>query len=136
MPPTERYSCFHGNDKTLIDHILVSERLFRSARSFEIYNEALRYHGAHVEPIAPTEDSDHALCVAEFALTARHHDVSATCRNPAAVRGHLLRDPRVDVAVETRPRVGLGGRIGVRMDGDDAMRPLDEERPAGLAGRR
>ena len=45
---------------------VVSERLFRAARSFEIYNEALRYHGAHVEPIAPTEDSDHALCVAEF----------------------------------------------------------------------
>jgi endonuclease/exonuclease/phosphatase family metal-dependent hydrolase len=67
LPPAERYTCFHGNDKTQIDHILVSERLFRAARNFEIYNEALRYHGAHVEPIAPTEDSDHALCVAEFA---------------------------------------------------------------------
>ena len=63
----KRYSCFHGNDKTLIDHILVSERLFRAAKSFAIYNEALRFHGPHVEPIAPTEDSDHALCVAEFA---------------------------------------------------------------------
>lgn len=67
LPPERRYSCFHGDDKTLIDHILVSERLFKVAKSFEIYNEALRYHGAHVEPIAPTEDSDHALCVAEFA---------------------------------------------------------------------
>jgi len=65
--PAERYSCFHGNDKMQIDHVLVSERLFRAATNFEIYNEALRYHGAHVEPIAPTEDSDHALCVAEFA---------------------------------------------------------------------
>lgn len=63
----KRYSCFHGEEKTLIDHILVSERLFRAARSFEIYNDRLRFHGAHVEPIAPTEDSDHALCVAEFA---------------------------------------------------------------------
>lgn len=63
----ERYSCFHGDEKTLIDHILVSERLFRAAKGFEIFNEALRFHGAHVEPIAPTEDSDHALCVAEFA---------------------------------------------------------------------
>lgn len=63
----KRYSCFHGNEKTLIDHILVSERLFRAAKSFHIFNEALRFHGAHVEPIAPTEDSDHALCVAEFA---------------------------------------------------------------------
>jgi endonuclease/exonuclease/phosphatase family metal-dependent hydrolase len=62
-----RYSCFHGNEKSLIDHILVSERLFAAARSFEIYNEALRYHGPHVEPVPPTEDSDHALCVAEFA---------------------------------------------------------------------
>ncbi len=67
LQAAERYSCFHGNDKTQIDHILVSERLFRAARNFEIYNEALRFHGAHVEPIAPTEDSDHALCVAEFA---------------------------------------------------------------------
>ena len=66
VPPEQRYSCFHGNDRSQIDHILVSERLFRAARSFEIYNEALRYHGAHIEPIAPTEDSDHALCVAEF----------------------------------------------------------------------
>jgi endonuclease/exonuclease/phosphatase family metal-dependent hydrolase len=67
LPPDERFSCFHGNDKTQIDHILVSERLFRATRNFEIYNEALRYHGPHIEPIAPTEDSDHALCVAEFA---------------------------------------------------------------------
>lgn len=67
IPPDRRFSCFHGNDRSLIDHVLVSERLFRAARSFEIYNEALRYHGPHIEPIAPTEDSDHALCVAEFA---------------------------------------------------------------------
>ena len=67
LPVAERYSCFHGNDRTQIDHILVSERLFRAVQNFEIYNEALRFHGAHIEPIAPTEDSDHALCVAEFA---------------------------------------------------------------------
>ena len=62
----QRYSTFHGNEKSLIDHILVSERLFSFAKSYEIYNEQLRYHGPHVEPIAPTEDSDHALCVATF----------------------------------------------------------------------
>jgi endonuclease/exonuclease/phosphatase family metal-dependent hydrolase len=61
-----RYSCFHGNEKTLIDHVLVSERLFRAAKNYEIFNEKLRYHGPHIEPIAPTDDSDHALCVAEF----------------------------------------------------------------------
>jgi endonuclease/exonuclease/phosphatase family metal-dependent hydrolase len=66
IAPEQRYSCFHGNTKTQIDHSLVSDRLFRAAKSFEIYNEALRYHGPHVEPVAPTEDSDHALCVAEF----------------------------------------------------------------------
>jgi len=67
MPADQRYSCFHGNSRTLIDHVLVSERLFRSAKSFAIFNEALRYHGPHVEPVPLTEDSDHALCVAEFA---------------------------------------------------------------------
>ena len=66
LPPDRRYSCVHGNDRTLIDHVLVSERLFRSARSFDIFNQALRYHGPHVEPVAPTEDSDHALCVVEL----------------------------------------------------------------------
>jgi len=67
LAPEQRYSCFHGNQKTLIDHVLVSERLFRAARNYEIYNEALRYHGPHVDQTPPTEDSDHALCVAEFA---------------------------------------------------------------------
>ncbi len=66
LPAEQRYSCFHGNDKTLIDHILVSQRLFGFAKRYEIFNEALRYHGPHIEPIAPTEDSDHALCVATF----------------------------------------------------------------------
>lgn len=66
MPAEQRYSCFHGKDKTLIDHVLVSERLFRAATHYEIFNEALRYHGPHIEPIAPSDDSDHALCVAEF----------------------------------------------------------------------
>jgi predicted extracellular nuclease len=66
LPAERRYSCFHGNEKTLIDHILVSDRLFGLATAYEIFNEELRYHGPHVEPVAPTEDSDHALCVATF----------------------------------------------------------------------
>ena len=66
VPEAQRYSCFHGKEKSLIDHILASPRLFALAKSCEIYNEALRHHGPHVEPIAPTEDSDHALCVATF----------------------------------------------------------------------
>ena len=33
---------------------------------FEIHNEALRYHGPHIDNTPLTEDSDHALCVAEL----------------------------------------------------------------------
>ena len=61
-----RYSVMHGNERALIDHVLVSERLFRAAKSYEIYNEGIRYHGPHDDLVAPTTDSDHALCVAEF----------------------------------------------------------------------
>lgn len=61
-----RFSCFHGGKPILIDHILVSRRLFGAARSFDIQNQALRYHGPHVADIPLTEDSDHALLVAEF----------------------------------------------------------------------
>jgi len=71
LPLEQRYSCFHGNEKTLIDHILVSPRLFGFVKRYEIFNETLRYHGPHVEPIAPTEDSDHALCVATFGSDAQ-----------------------------------------------------------------
>jgi endonuclease/exonuclease/phosphatase family metal-dependent hydrolase len=66
IAPEERYSVMHGNERTLIDHVLVSERLFRAAKSYEIFNEAIRYHGPHNDLAAPTSDSDHALCVAEF----------------------------------------------------------------------
>jgi endonuclease/exonuclease/phosphatase family metal-dependent hydrolase len=61
-----RYSCFHGGSQTLIDHVLLSERLHRALRSFEIHNEALRYHGPHVDETPMTVDSDHALCLAEL----------------------------------------------------------------------
>ncbi|MBF5066543.1 hypothetical protein G6O45_25305, partial [Salmonella enterica subsp. enterica serovar Istanbul] len=39
LAPERRYSVFNGNEKVLIDHILVSDRLFRVLKSFEIYNE-------------------------------------------------------------------------------------------------
>jgi endonuclease/exonuclease/phosphatase family metal-dependent hydrolase len=61
-----RYSCFHGGGESLIDHVLLSERLHRALRHFEIHNENLRYHGPHVDNTPLTEDSDHALCVAEL----------------------------------------------------------------------
>ena len=66
IPEEGRYSCFHGGDQTLIDHLLVSERLHRALRHFEIHNEDLRYHGPHVGDPPLTEDSDHALVVAEL----------------------------------------------------------------------
>jgi endonuclease/exonuclease/phosphatase family metal-dependent hydrolase len=62
-----RFSCFHGGAPILIDHILLSERLFGGLRSCEIHNEALRYHGPHVDDPPLTPDSDHALTVAEIA---------------------------------------------------------------------
>ncbi|MBX3259179.1 MAG: endonuclease/exonuclease/phosphatase family protein [Labilithrix sp.] len=66
IPEEARYSCFHGGEETLIDHVLVSERLHRALRHFEIHNENLRYHGPHVDDAPLTEDSDHALCLAEL----------------------------------------------------------------------
>lgn len=66
LPEEGRYSCFHGGEETLIDHLLLSERLHRALRHFEIQNENLRYHGEHVAESPLTEDSDHALCVAEL----------------------------------------------------------------------
>jgi endonuclease/exonuclease/phosphatase family metal-dependent hydrolase len=64
IPEEGRYSCFHGGQEILIDHVLLSERLHRALRNFEIQNEHLRYHGPHLDETPLTEDSDHALCVA------------------------------------------------------------------------
>jgi predicted extracellular nuclease len=62
----QRFSCFHEGLPILIDHVLVSERLFRFVRSFHIQNDKLRYHGSYLNDAPLTADSDHALCVAEF----------------------------------------------------------------------
>lgn len=61
-----RFSVFHANKPSLIDHLLLSQRLRLAQRSCTIFNEALRYHGPHVDDGPLTEDSDHALCVAAF----------------------------------------------------------------------
>ena len=65
----QRFSCFHGNARTLIDHLLLSESLHRGLRSVTIQNEALRYHGPHTDDVPMTEDSDHALIVAAIDWT-------------------------------------------------------------------
>lgn len=61
-----RFSCYHGGGRSLIDHVLLSERLHRGFRRCEIHNEKLRYHGPHLEDTPLTEDSDHALSVVEL----------------------------------------------------------------------
>ncbi len=66
VPAERRFSSMHGGAPCLIDHVLVSERLFRAVREVAYYNEALRYHGPHVDDAPPTEDSDHALAVVAF----------------------------------------------------------------------
>lgn len=68
MAADRRFSCYHGGGATLIDHVLVSERLFGLLNEVAIYNEALRYHGPFVEgAMELCEDSDHALVTALFA---------------------------------------------------------------------
>lgn len=61
-----RFSCFHGAGRSLIDHVLVSRRLHAALREVEIFNEALRDHGAYADDPPLAEDSDHALCLATF----------------------------------------------------------------------
>jgi predicted extracellular nuclease len=63
-----RYSCMHRGGRSLIDHILLSERLHRALQKVEIHNDHLRDHGPLKPEDGPTEDSDHALCVAELGL--------------------------------------------------------------------
>lgn len=65
-PEASRFSCYHAGGKTLIDHVLLGERLHRAVTGVHFYNEELRDHGPHVEPVPLTADSDHALCVVEL----------------------------------------------------------------------
>ncbi len=67
VPEDRRFSCFHGAGPSLIDHMLLSEKLHRMRKDVAIFNETLRYHGPFVEGEIPlTEDSDHALVTALF----------------------------------------------------------------------
>lgn len=67
VPEERRFSCYHGGGASLIDHMLLSEKLHRARKDVAIFNEALRYHGPFVEGEIPlTEDSDHALVTASF----------------------------------------------------------------------
>ncbi len=66
VPPEKRFSFETSSGGTLIDHMLVSEKLFRSVGSVELFNEELRYHGPFLEDAPLSPDSDHALGVVEF----------------------------------------------------------------------
>lgn len=66
VPQDRRFSSFHGGAPCLIDHVLVSERLFRAVREVAYYNESLRYHGPYSENEGLTPDSDHALALVAF----------------------------------------------------------------------
>lgn len=66
VPEEKRFSSYHGGRSVLIDHVLASRRLFDAMTRISIQNEALRYHGPHAEVVPLSEDSDHALLVAEF----------------------------------------------------------------------
>lgn len=62
-----RFSCHHAGAPSLIDHVLVSERLFRARKEVAIFNEALRDHGPFIEGESELcRDSDHALVTALF----------------------------------------------------------------------
>jgi endonuclease/exonuclease/phosphatase family metal-dependent hydrolase len=69
VPQDRRFSSLHGGAPCLIDHVLVSERLFRAVREAAYYNESLRYHGPHSENEGLTPDSDHALALVAFEST-------------------------------------------------------------------
>jgi len=66
VPPERRFTTFHGGFPSLIDHVLVSERLFRHVQGVSIFNEALRDHGPHTDDAPLAEDSDHALVTVTF----------------------------------------------------------------------
>lgn len=66
VPEARRFSRCHGDKTFLIDHILVSAGLKRALAECTIRNDALRDHDTDAAAHTISEDSDHALCVAEF----------------------------------------------------------------------
>lgn len=63
-----RWSCYHGANRTLIDHILVSERLYGALTHCEYFNENLHDSGVYLKDPPRTAESDHALGVATFTI--------------------------------------------------------------------
>lgn len=63
VDPARRFSCFHGDSRVQIDHVLASESLRALQVGARFFNDALRVHGTGDE-LAP--DSDHAPLLVRF----------------------------------------------------------------------
>jgi endonuclease/exonuclease/phosphatase family metal-dependent hydrolase len=63
VDPARRFSCFHGESRVQIDHVLASESLRAVLVDARFFNEALRVHDL-TDALAP--DSDHAPLLVRF----------------------------------------------------------------------
>jgi endonuclease/exonuclease/phosphatase family metal-dependent hydrolase len=63
VDPARRFSCFHGESRVQIDHVLASESLRALLVDARFFNDALRAHDG-TDALAP--DSDHAPLVVRF----------------------------------------------------------------------
>ncbi len=63
VDPARRFSCFHGDSRAQIDHVLATESLRALLVGARFVNDALRVHGSGDE-LAP--DSDHAPLLVRF----------------------------------------------------------------------
>lgn len=63
IDPARRFSCFHGDGRVQIDHVLASESLRAVLSGARFLNDALRLHGKGDELSA---DSDHAPFLVRF----------------------------------------------------------------------
>jgi endonuclease/exonuclease/phosphatase family metal-dependent hydrolase len=63
VDPARRFSCFHGDSRVQIDHVLASESLRARLAGARFFNEHLRVHGSG-DTLAP--DSDHAPLLVRF----------------------------------------------------------------------
>ena len=63
VDPARRFSCFHGDSRVQIDHVLASESLRALLVGARFFNDSLRVHDV-TDTLAP--DSDHAPLVVRF----------------------------------------------------------------------
>jgi endonuclease/exonuclease/phosphatase family metal-dependent hydrolase len=66
VDPARRFSCFHGDTRVQIDHVLASESLRASLEGARFFNEALRAAGPVGAQDCLAPDSDHAPLLVRF----------------------------------------------------------------------